>query len=263
MKVFSPQAIQRIEQQWHNRPELPISYATVRDFCEYADVCPEMFAGCYDLKDAQRPWVVRAILSSVPRGSSLVEIGGGQPFVAQALVDLGYKVTVVDPYDGTGNGPVEYEAYLKTYPEVQLVRALFTPDCQFTPGQFDCVYSVSVIEHVPIPHLAGLFEASRKFVRQGGASIHCIDVVTKGWLTQESALSNREILHQQYHLTGQTELMETGVYQELVNRMEDDLETFYLSAHGHNGWRTGLGLTYERFSFRKVASMQLCGKIKG
>lgn len=261
MKVFSPAAIERVSQRWHNRPELPISYATVRDFCEYADVTPELLAGCYDLKDAQRPWVVRAILSSIPRGASLVEVGGGQPFVAQALVDLGYKVTVVDPYDGTGNGPVEYELYLKEYPEVQLLRSYFTPECSFNPGQFDGVYSVSVIEHVPVPQLQSLFAASRKFVRPGGISIHCIDVVTKGWMTADSATSNREILRQQHLLTGQTELAEVEVYQELVDRMEEDLETFYLSAHGHNGWRGGL--PYEQFSFRKVASMQLCGKIRG
>ena len=40
-----------------------------------------------------------------------------------ALVRLGYRVTLCDPFDGQGNGPTEFEACRRHYPQVTLVRA--------------------------------------------------------------------------------------------------------------------------------------------
>lgn len=259
MHIITPQVAERLRSLWSSRPVAPISYATVREFCEYADVCPELFAGCQDLKDAQRAWAVKAILACVPPGGSLVEIGGGQPTVAQSLIDLGYSVTVVDPYDGSGNGPVEYDSYRSTYPAVRFLRSLFTSQCPIREASLDGVYSVSVIEHVPIDDLAGLFSAMRKFLKPGGASIHCIDVVLKGWMTEYMRSAARVIMNLQHGLTQQTELAETEVYDELATRMESDLETFFLSAHGHNLWRNHV--PYDRYSFRRVGSMQLSGNL--
>ena len=259
MNIITPQAAERLRSLWTSRPVAPISYATVREFCEYADVCPELFGGCQDLKDAQRAWAVKAILATVPPGGALVEIGGGQPTVAQTLIDLGYSVTVVDPYDGSGNGPVEYDAYRNAYPAVGFLRSLFTSKCPIREASLDGVYSVSVIEHVPIDDLAGLFSAMRKFLKPGGASIHCIDVVLKGWMTEYMRSAARAIISLQHGLTLQTELAESGVYDELAALMEADLETFYLSAHGHNVWRNKA--PYDRYSFRRVGSMQLCGNL--
>ncbi len=258
--ILTPQLAERLRSLWQGREILPISHATVREFSEYADECPVLFGGCGDLKDAQRPWAVKAILATVPVGGSLVEIGGGQPTVAQALVELGYKVTVVDPYDGTGNGPVEYEAYRAAYPDVSLVRTLFTASSPFDCASLDAVYSVSVIEHVPLPALEGLFAAMRKFLKPGGLSIHCIDVVLRGWLTEAHRRAAQEIIRLQHALTGQTELAEPGTYDQLAERMESDLETFLLSAHGHNVWRNRV--PYDLHTFRKIASMQLCGKLR-
>ena len=63
-----------------------------------------------DLKDVQRPWVLKAIVGAVPPGSRLLEIGAGEPLVAELLARLGYDVTVVDPYDGRDRGPTDLEA---------------------------------------------------------------------------------------------------------------------------------------------------------
>lgn len=260
MMAPNPKEVGGLRNLWSGRPcPPPISYATVREFCEYADVCPSLFGGCQDLKDAQRPWAVKAILASVPPGSSLVEIGGGEPTVAQTLVDLGYEVTVVDPYDGSGNGPVEFEAYRLNYPRVRLVRSLFDLGCPFEESSFDCVYSVSVIEHIPLADLPNLFAAIRKFLRPGGMSLHCIDVVIEGWMTEAMSEGAREIVRLQHELTGQREIENNDAYDLLVANMEGDLETFLLSAHGHNTWRNRE--PYNRYPFRRVASLQLCGSL--
>jgi hypothetical protein len=43
-------------------------------------------------------------------------------------------------------------------------------------------------------------------------------------------------------------------FDELLERLKADLETFYLSPQGHHHWRGGL--PYEKFPFRKVVSLQ-------
>ena len=83
-----------------------LSYATVREFCDGADHLPQICHFNGDLKDAQRPWMIKAIVATIPPGGKLIEIGGGVPLVAGALAELGYQVTLVDPYEGGGNGPV-------------------------------------------------------------------------------------------------------------------------------------------------------------
>ena len=63
------------------------------------------------MKNLQRCWMVKAVLGSVEPGGRLLEIGAGEPLVADLLARLGYEVTVVDPYDGSGDGPLEFEEF--------------------------------------------------------------------------------------------------------------------------------------------------------
>jgi hypothetical protein len=47
-------------------------------------------------------------------------------------------------------------------------------------------------------------------------------------------------------------------FENLVERLKSDVETFFLSPQGHNNWRNGQ--PYETFPFRKVASLQMVAK---
>jgi SAM-dependent methyltransferase len=227
-----------------------LSYGTVRDFCDSVDTFGALATVSGDLKDAQRPWMVKAILGGVPRGGRLIEIGAGQPLVADLLAKLGYDVTVVDPYDGSGNGPREYEYFRATYPSVRIVRELFndqTPGLE--PASFDAVYSISVLEHVPIPALAGVCAGIRKFLAPGrGRTIHAVDHVLRG-------------TNDQYHADHLATLVEgLGLARADLDRTlaaaRNDLDTYYLSAEGHNRWR---GATpYDQFPMRQVISVQIC-----
>src|SRR5438477_10147105 len=165
--------------RYAGRPAYPsLSYATVRDFCDSADHLPALATHQNDLKDAERPWTVKAVLNCLPPGSRLLEIGGGEPLAAATLVALGYDVTICDPFDGSANGPVEYEAYRAAHPGVKFVRSLFTPEvARGLPGPFDGIYSISVLEHVTGDHLSGAFEATAIALRPGGYSIHAVDHV--------------------------------------------------------------------------------------
>src|SRR6185312_1004533 len=136
-------------------PSEGLFYGTVRDFCDSADHLPFLSSLQGDLKDLQRPAALKLIVGLLPPGSSLLEIGAGEPYVAHVLSLLGYKVTVVDPYDGSGRGPTEFEYYVGKYPDVTIVRNLFSKDlAQISANSFDCIYSISVLEHVHQPDLS-------------------------------------------------------------------------------------------------------------
>lgn len=227
-----------------------ISYGTVRDFCDSVDHFGTLATVSGDLKDAQRPWMVKAILGGVPRGGRLVEIGAGQPLVADLLVKLGYDVTVVDPYDGSGNGPREYEYFRATYPNVCYVRDAFhdtTPGLE--PASYDAIYSISVLEHVPVAALAGVSAGIRKFLAPGrGRTIHAVDHILKGTHAEFS----------RDHLLALAEglgLDRMSVARS-VDAASDDSDTYFLSAEGHNRWRGKK--PYEEFPMRRVISVQIC-----
>src|SRR5947207_2430214 len=109
---------------------------------------PSLATASRDLKDLQRPWAVKAILGSVPRGSRLLEIGAGEPVVAELLARLGYDVTVVDPYDGRDRGPADVDAIRAAAPHVRVIQGVFPGDLPDNES-FDCIYSISVLEHLP------------------------------------------------------------------------------------------------------------------
>jgi SAM-dependent methyltransferase len=251
--LFNPASRAALLQRYQGAPLADRGYATVRDFCDSVDHLRPLCQMNGDLKDVQRPWTVKAVLSAVPAGSRVLEIGGGIPLAAGALAELGYDVTLVDPYDGAGNGPVEYEHYVAMFPNVRIVRSLFTPDLTgFEPGAFDAICSVSVLEHVHGQHLLDIFAGIRRFLRPGGASIHCVDSVVQGEGTEFHTRQLETILAEQRRLAGAT----GPSYAEIVARLCEDLETFYLSAHGHQLWRGGT--PYDQFPFRKVVSIQSC-----
>jgi hypothetical protein len=228
------------------------SYATVRDYCESLDHLPQITGVDGDLKNVQRPWAVKALLRAVPPPARLLEIGGGEPIVSGFLNELGYDVTLVDPYDGFGNGPTEYEKYVECFPNVKIVRGYFEPHLQaFPPASFGAVFSVSVLEHLPMEAAEKCFRAIGEFLAPGGASIHCFDFVLLG-IGQEHALASaRNILNQQAQLENQVD--ESG-FADLLERLKDDVETFFLSPQGHHQWRRCLA--YEKFPFRRVVSLQ-------
>jgi Methyltransferase domain len=233
----------------------PLSYATVRDYCDSFENLSPLATKSGDLKDVQRPWMIKAVLGSVPRGARLLEIGAGEPIVADLLARLGYQLTVVDPYDGSGNGPREYEYFRATYPHIRFLREELTEAVTgLEPASFDCVYSISVIEHIPIPQVPRLCAGIKKFlIASTGITIHAIDHVLMG----QGDLHHLERLFVLADCLG----FEKSALVSLLKILEDDVETYFLSAEGHNRWR---GKTrYDDFPMRRVVSLQLALPLPG
>lgn len=226
-----------------------LSYGTVRDFCDSYDHLHALATEAHDLKDCQRPWVFKAILGTLPRGARLLEIGAGEPIIAELLSCLGYEVWVVDPYEGQGNGPVQYEHFRKQYPGIHILRRQFTEDIDaFDSETFDCIYSNSVLEHIPASELTGIFRAVHRLLKPEGRSIHAVDHVLRG----KGAEWHKDHAGCLLELCG----FAGGVLDTLAHRMAQDLDTFYLSAEGHNRWRGAK--SYDEFPMREVVSLQIC-----
>ncbi|MFL6589860.1 MAG: class I SAM-dependent methyltransferase [Chthoniobacterales bacterium] len=228
------------------------SYATVRDFCESRDELPQITPVDGDLKNVQRPWTAKAILGNVPPPARLLEIGGGEPIVSGFLAELGYDVTLVDPYDGFANGPTDYQRYLEQFPHVKIVREYLRPGLAgLAPHAFDAIFSISVLEHVPPDVLPSCFDAINEFLSPDGASIHCFDYILQGQGETYDLGHAQRILAEQDRLIGR---QESGSFEELLQRLRGDVETFFLAPQGHHHWRGGR--EYSDFPFRKVVSIQ-------
>lgn len=247
--------------QYYGKSVPEISYATVRDFCDSADHLREIMRFDGDMKDVQRTWAVKAVLGEMQIGSKLLEIGGGEPIVADTLQRLGYHVTIIDPYDGSGNGPQTYRAYVAKYPHVKIVQALFQENSPaLTEKSFDCIYSISVLEHVPDSELGNLFAGIRKYLRPGGTSIHCVDHVVAGPTADWHHAQVKRVLVEQARLRSPQQDEETinqettGKLNVYYEKMLADVETYYHSAQGHNLWRGGR--PYAEVPFQRVVSTQ-------
>jgi hypothetical protein len=229
-----------------------LSYATVRDYCESIDHLRPITSTNGDLKNVQRPWAVKAILGCIQPRAKLLEIGGGEPIVSGFLAELNYDVTLADPYEGSDNGPTDYDRYVRLFPHVKIVQEHFRPGlAQFAPHSFDCIFSVSVLEHIPAQLLSQFFDGVDEFLAPGGASIHCFDFILQGDGERTQRPMAERILAEQARIIGQP-APESLI--SVLDRLRDDVETFYLSPQGHHEWRTGR--IYDDFPFRKVVSLQ-------
>jgi hypothetical protein len=235
-----------------DRAQNGTSYATVRDFCESVDELPQIAPLDGDLKNVQRPWAVKTIVAHVPPPARLLEIGGGEPIVSGFLGELGYHVTLVDPYDGAGNGPTDYERYREQFPHVKIIREYFRPDLgTLAPGSFDAIFSISVLEHMPPDSLVSCFDAINEFLSPTGVSIHCFDFILQGQGDTHNYVHAQRILAEQARVTG---VRNDTSFNEFLQELSADVETFFLSPQGHHNWRGGLA--YSNFPFRKVVSLQ-------
>lgn len=227
-----------------------LSHGTVRDYCDSLDKMPELATLQGDLKDMQRPWIIKAILAKIPPGSCLLEIGAGEPVVASLLARLGYEITIVDPYDGSSGGPTDYGRIVKEYPDIQILRGRFPDALQDVASEkFDGVYSVSVLEHIREHQIHEVLEGIRRLMNSdSGFSIHAIDHILRGW-------------GEEYHL-GLLRQIASGMgisetdLDSLLRQAERNPDTYFLSAKGHYLWKGNL--PYEEFPMRRCISVNIC-----
>jgi SAM-dependent methyltransferase len=129
-----------------------------------------------DPRERERPWLhyIRKLelnkaadFLKATRGRRLLEIGGGDGFVAHELSSLGFDVTSIDL------APRSPQSY-----PVQYGDATNLP---FEDGSFDVVMTCQVLQEIPWPRT---FREMRRVLKPDGVAIHIVPT------TQWSLLSN-------------------------------------------------------------------------
>lgn len=138
------------------------------------------------LKDFQNLFVLDQILNRLPEGGRLLEVGGGSCIMMRALNKVfpgKYECWNLDPLDGTGNGPVTAEhaqngqQALTTLHGIRIIQeriGVFSPNLE--PDFFDCVFSVSVLEHIPLHEWSLCFKDIFRVLKPGGFTAHAVDL---------------------------------------------------------------------------------------
>jgi SAM-dependent methyltransferase len=224
----------------------PVSYGTVRDFADSRDNLGGLARANSDMKDLQRCWAVKTVLGNVEAGGRLVEIGAGEPLAADLLARLGYEVTVIDPYDGSDQGPREFEEFRASYPRLDFVRDRFPPE-RGLPAPLDGVYSISVMEHISTELVPEVIRAALEALRPGGCAIHAVDHVVAGWGAEEHLERLEEIVR--------SSGLPIERLHDAVRVLEQDPEAYWVSAEAHESWRGRL--PYEHYPMRRIASIGL------
>jgi hypothetical protein len=241
------EALWAIAERYRGRFELPpLSYGTVRDYADSRETLPGLAGASSDMKDMQRCWALKAILGNVEPGGRVVEIGAGEPLVAGVLSRLGYEMIVVDPYDGSGNGPLQHRAFKRAYPELSFIRERFPPLAGL--GSCAAVYSISVLEHVPGDSIDDVIRSAREIVAPTrGCCVHAIDHVVRGWGDRE----HRERLRSVVSASG----IDGQLFDQTLARLHEDPEAYFVSAESHDRWRGAL--PYDDYPMRRIASINL------
>lgn len=117
-----------------------------------------MSHGGSDTLQAIRAAELRQVLSLLPAGARMLEIGGGDGFQASMLASAGFDVE-----------SIEVESSPSTHFDVRVYDGRTIP---FGPAEFDCVYSSSVLEHVKDLELMNA-EILRG-LKRGGTVIHVL-----------------------------------------------------------------------------------------
>jgi glycosyltransferase involved in cell wall biosynthesis len=248
--LANDRALRRVAKHYAGyRPARALDYATVRDYSDSIDHLRALTVMNRDLKDVQRSWVLKAILGTVQRNGRLLEIGAGDPWVADLLSRVGYSVTVVDPYDGRDRGPDQYGQIKAQYPNITFLRGLFPRALSsLNDPFFDCVYSISVLEHLPMGAVEEVFDGIARHTRIPKLpTIHAIDHVLLG----NGAEAHYALLRDMVKCLGFKE----HDLKAMFDRLEGDADAYFLSAEAHNLWRGSL--PYDSFPMRRCVSVQV------
>jgi hypothetical protein len=221
-----------------------MSYARIPDYIGYLSTHSGLIGAYGDLKDVQRPWVAKKLSELVPAGASVIDMGGSACELASFLMDT-YRVTVVDPYDGSGNGPVSAAAFAKKYPKLNIVTGLVTRGSTF-PGSA-AVISTSVVEHIDNKFHSDTVSGIHDSLEVGGFSIHAIDITCQG--VNGFLEKNKNLCHSWLSAHG----IDCEI-EEFSQKMIADLETYFLPVTMYVRWKKDK--EYKTYPWRKVGSLQ-------
>jgi glycosyltransferase involved in cell wall biosynthesis len=225
-----------------------LSYSTTEDYRDSVDHLQNLAALTGDLRDIQRPWMIKAVLGTVPIGGRILEIGAGEPVVSDILSRLGYEVWIADPYDRPDNGQVEFTRYLAEYPDIRFLRDPFGDELMQPPAKaFDCIFSISRQGQPDSPNLTAVARGLKKFLKRNGIAILTVDHVRSGQGAFDHLVNLERICDKFGHSREQVRMV--------LDRADTDIATYHVSIEGQT-WQQP-GDSSEQSSTRRLVSIQV------
>lgn len=124
-----------------------------------------LFMNFQHLADIRASELIR-VLSAIPSGSRVLEIGAGAGWQAKALADAGFLVSAIDIV----NGGYEHE-------RVWTVNDYDGSTIPFPDDSFDVVFTSNVLEH--IPHVESFQAEIHRVLSPNGRAVHVLP--TASW----------------------------------------------------------------------------------
>lgn len=123
----------------------------------------------YDLKTVEDAYIMSELGQA--RGLRLLEAGGGNSRVLRRLA-RDNECWLADKFAGLGRGPTR-PPHLPGVRIIQNYLGKFDP--ALPADYFDAVFSISVVEHVPLEELEAFFADCARLLKPGGRLLHAID----------------------------------------------------------------------------------------
>jgi hypothetical protein len=189
----------------------------------------------FDLKVYQDLLVYNFIKRNIKKGSRILEVGGGESRVIEALKSE-YEFWNLDKLEGFGFGPIG----IQEQAGYRIVRDYIGNfNASLPDGSFDLVFSISALEHVP--EEAEWFEDIMldidRLLKPGGYSLHCFDVI---W--RKDGVWSNELL---YYMYGRAPVLNPLIPWSEVTA---DPDLYVKSRSAYDAlWRPLTNQTYEEF----------------
>ncbi|HEX2866163.1 MAG TPA: glycosyltransferase [Ignavibacteriales bacterium] len=185
------------------------------------------------------------IKTNIPKGSRILEIGGGESRVLRRLARE-YECWNIDKLEGLGDGPRSVHNK-----NIRLVKDYMGSFNKELPGNyFDFVFSISTLEHVPEDEaiFRNICQDIERVMKTGALSLHCFDVAHQG----NSVWTNRFLKYI-------FEAVKTINKFEPLEKILFDPYVYFMSEQSYNsGWRHLTGKSYNDFG--KPASYNVLWK---
>lgn len=189
-----------------------------------------------DLKEYQDLLIFTFIKNHVPKGSRILDVGGGNSRILNHFYRE-YECWNVDPLEGLGSGLRS----LDPKGRYRLVRdSMGSFNRELPDHYFDLVFSISALEHVPEAdpvYFEKIREDINRVLKPGGCSLHCFDVILK----KHSFWTNSLLPF----LFNTQPTLNRWVSPDSL-RSDPDLYVMTESAY-NQGWRKITGRSYEQF----------------